>query len=73
MPNYTSPGTENLRADAKVKAGADTASPSGSGKDAGGTANLGTSAVTKRAEANSTPGSAKGSHPAGVQTFRDGV
>ena len=72
MASYESPGTENLRADASVKAGADTASPSGSGKDAGGTANLGTSAVTKRAEIKQAVAPQRSIDiPGGVQSFDD--
>jgi hypothetical protein len=48
-----------------------TESPSGAGKDAGGTSNLKETTMTKQAESKS-PGAAKGKWPAGVQSFTEG-
>jgi hypothetical protein len=68
---YKASGEENLRADHRAKTGAMTESPSGSGKDAGGTSNLKETTMTKQAESKS-PGAAKGKWPAGVQSFTEG-
>jgi hypothetical protein len=67
MPNYTSSGAENLRADAHVYAGEGDKTPSAKGTDAGGDA---TNHKVKSGGQNSTP---KGSEktPKGVQTFTD--
>jgi hypothetical protein len=71
VPNYTSPGTENLRADPHVYSGKQTDSPSGGGKDAGGTANLKEKTTTKQAPSKQPSGGSK-HWPAGVQQFAEG-
>ena len=71
MPNFESPGTENMRANHKAMNGADTASPSGGGKDAGGTANLRANPETKQGSTKQTQTFSKDNRPAGVQTFSD--
>lgn len=72
MDMYKSSGEENLRADAKVKSAEAITSPSGSGKDMGGTENL--KADHKAMGPTDRPGPpsyAKDSRPKGVQTFKD--
>jgi hypothetical protein len=66
---YKSSGEANLRANESVKSGKMTDSPSGSGKDAGGTSNLRADQKTITAATKSTPSGSKNSIPAGVQTF----
>lgn len=73
MPSYSASGEENLRADAKVYAGSENASPSGKGKDAGGTANLGATTKVMSNPGKSTTVYAKDSRPAGVDHFDGGV
>jgi hypothetical protein len=73
MPTYESPGTANLRANESIKAGKQTESPSGSGKDCGGTANLKADQQTKQAKTKTTTTYSADHRPAGLQTFRDGV
>lgn len=67
-----SPGTENLRADAHAYSGKDNSSPSGAGKDMGGTANLGATTQVKSNDGKRTSTFAKDSRPAGVQSFNGG-
>jgi hypothetical protein len=62
-------GEENLRADPSVKSGSATASPSGGGKDMGGTSNLRADHQVKSAGMNSTPSGSGDHRPAGVQHF----
>jgi hypothetical protein len=73
MPDYSTSGTENLRADATVKTGSTTASPSGGGKDAGGTESP--KVERKNFEAGNTrpasPPQESLDRPAGVQEFDD--
>lgn len=70
MPSYESPGTENLRADYRSHAATPNASPSAAGTNAGGTANLGATTVTKSNPGKAMPsGTAKDVRPAGVQHF----
>lgn len=69
MPVIKSSGEENLRADPSVKTGSTTASPSGSGKDCGGTSNLRANQQTKQGSTNDTPTASKDNRPAGVQNF----
>ena len=68
MPNYTSSGAENLRADAKVYAGETKSSPSAKGQDAGGDK---TDAKVKSGGSKSTPGGKGTKKPSGVQTYDD--
>jgi hypothetical protein len=68
MPNYTSSGAENLRADAHVYAGEANSSPSGSGKDAGGDA---TNHKVLASPGKSSPKGGADKFPKGVQTFTD--
>lgn len=68
-------GTANLRADAHVytnDAAGDKGS-TGSGKDCGGTANLGATTVTKANPGKTVGTFAKDSRPAGVQHFDGGT
>lgn len=73
MPNYKSPGTENLRARPKVKFAAPPTSPGG-GTAAGGTDN-----PRAQHKVKSTPPPAAGARGGydhkvpGVQTFTDGT
>ena len=71
MPVTKSTGEENLRADPKVKTGSTTASPSGSGKDAGGTEN--TKADHKVFDGSDKPSPTSYRHdvPPGLQSFDD--
>ncbi len=61
MPTYEGSGTENLRGQQTIKSSSPISSPSADGKPAGGTENLGTTTVTKRAAINSTPSKSKNS------------
>ena len=67
MPNYTSSGAENLRADAHVYAGAADKTPSAKGKDAGGDT---TNAKVLSGGSKSAPKGAEKT-PKGVQSFGD--
>jgi hypothetical protein len=63
-------GTANLRAEPHVYTATQTDSPSGGGKDAGGTANLKETTTTKSNPGKSAPGgSPRDKWPAGVQSF----
>lgn len=66
-------GEENLRADPSVKHGSATASPSGAGKDAGGTANLKANPQTKMSRdlKPASPAQRSIDIPRGVQSFDD--
>ena len=70
--SYEASGEENLRADAKVKNGSEKASPSGGGKDAGGTANLGATTQTKAGSTKQVTTYSRNVKPSGVQTFEEG-
>ena len=73
MPTYSSPGTDNMRADAMVKSGSLTDSPSGGGKDAGGTENMRAMTQTKSNPGKAMPGSSpRNKWPSGVQSFTEG-
>jgi hypothetical protein len=72
MDMYKASGEENLRADHRVKAGAMTESPSGAGKDAGGTSNLKETTMTKvGATKEASPGQRSIDTPPGLQSFND--
>jgi hypothetical protein len=66
---YKSSGEANLRANEMTKSGKMTDSPSGSGKDAGGTENKRADQKTITAATKSTPSGSENHKPAGVQTF----
>lgn len=72
MPVVKASGEENLRADPSVKTGSTKASPSGGGKDAGGTQNRGATTVTKSNPGKRNDTYSRNVKPAGVQTFGDG-
>jgi hypothetical protein len=69
MPNYERSGEDNLRADETIKHGSQTDSPSGGGKDMGGTANLRADQQVKSASDSRHPTQAKDSRPSGLQSF----
>jgi hypothetical protein len=72
MPTYESPGTANLRANESIKAGKQTESPSGSGKDCGGTSNLKEKTAVKVGRTKETnPRQRSIDIPGGVQSFDD--
>jgi hypothetical protein len=71
VPNYSRSGEDNLRADETIKHGAQTDSPSGGGKDMGGTANLRADLQVKSGSAKDTPSASKDNRPSGVQSFDD--
>jgi hypothetical protein len=70
MPNYERSGEDNLRADETIKHGAQTDSPSGSGKDMGGTANLRADQQVKSASDSRSPSYSKDNRPSGLQSFK---
>lgn len=67
---YRGSGTEDLGSDPKAKSGAATASPSGAGKDAGGTANLRETTTVKQGSPKQTPSAGATKRP-GVQSYTD--
>ena len=66
---YKASGEEHLRSDKQIKSAAVVASPSGSGKDCGGTDNTRADEKTLQAAINSTPSGSADTRPAGVQNF----
>jgi hypothetical protein len=71
MDMYKASGEENLRADHRVKAGAMTESPSGSGKDAGGTENKKADFKVFNGADKSPPKNYRHDVPPGLQSFDD--
>lgn len=71
MDVYRTDGTENLRADAKVKSGEAVTSPSAGGSDMGGKENMRADEKTFTGATNSTPGQKSLDRPKGVQEFND--
>lgn len=71
MAVIKSSGEENLRADPHVYNGSEKASPSGGGKDAGGTSNLRANQQTKQAATKDTGTYSRDAKPSGVQKFYD--
>lgn len=69
--SYEASGEQNLRAEARVHAAQPNASPSGAGKDAGGTENRGATTVAKQGSVKETPSASRDVRPAAVQTFND--
>lgn len=70
MPNYSASGTENLRANPNIYTSQSPESPSGNGKDAGGTTNLGSSPQTFQAGTGKSANNAS-SPPSPPQSFND--
>jgi hypothetical protein len=64
-------GEENLRANETIKTGKMTDSPSGSGKDAGGTENLRASYKVLNGADQPTPTDYQHDVPPGIQSFDD--
>lgn len=71
MDMYKSSGEENLRADAQVKSAAAITSPSGKGKDMGGTENLKADHKVFDGPDRPTPTSYNHDVPPGLQSFDD--
>ena len=62
-------GEENLRANQTIKSGKATESPSGGGKDMGGTANLRANQKVMAAATKQSPTGSANHVPSGVQSF----
>lgn len=71
MAMYKSNGEENLRANPSVKTGSTKASPSGGGKDAGGTSNLRANQKVMNGKDKPLPTSYNHDVPPGLQSFDD--
>ena len=66
---YKASGEENLRADEATKSASPNASPSGSGKDMGGTSNLRADEKVMSAAGDKTPTGSADARPSGLQNF----
>ena len=71
MAVVKSSGEENLRADPHVYHNAGNSSPSGSGKDAGGTSNLRANQQVKNGKDKPLPTAYNHDVPPGLQSFDD--
>ena len=69
--SYEASGTENMRADAMVKSGSATASPSGKGMDVGGTENMKADHKVFDGKDKPFPTSYRHDVPPGLQSFDD--
>jgi hypothetical protein len=69
--SYEATGEDPLRSDPTTKSGSATPSPSGSGKDMGGTENLGAETQTKTGSTTGPGTYSRDVKPAGVAKFYD--